>query len=74
MIDWYDRNQCHHGNVEGHDRSNGRIFKIVYGDAKAVKVDLKELSNDQLIDLQLGANEWHRRHARRILQERALLG
>ena len=32
MIDWYDRNQCHHGNVEGHDRSNGRIFKVSYGD------------------------------------------
>ncbi len=30
MIDWYDRNQCHHGNVPGHDRSNGRIFKIVH--------------------------------------------
>jgi putative membrane-bound dehydrogenase-like protein len=30
MIDWYDRNQCHHGDVNGHDRSNGRIFKISY--------------------------------------------
>ncbi|MBI5759570.1 MAG: DUF1080 domain-containing protein [Planctomycetales bacterium] len=30
MIDWYDNNQCHHGNVAGHDRSNGRIFKVSY--------------------------------------------
>ena len=30
MIDWYDKNQCHHGNAAGHDRTNGRIFKIRY--------------------------------------------
>ena len=41
MIDWYDRNQCHHGNVEGHDRSNGRIFKVSYGTPQHVPVDLK---------------------------------
>ena len=74
MIDWYDRNQCHHGNVEGHDRSNGRIFKIVYNDAKPVRVDLTKLSNKDLVDLQVHTNEWYRRHARRILQERAPQG
>ncbi len=31
MIDWYDKNQCHHNNVNGHDRTNGRIFKITFG-------------------------------------------
>jgi len=30
MIDWYDKNQCHHGNSAGHDRTNGRIFKVRY--------------------------------------------
>src|SRR5439155_407905 len=34
MIDWYDRNQCHHGNPAMHDRTNGRIFKISYGNPK----------------------------------------
>jgi putative membrane-bound dehydrogenase-like protein len=72
MIDWYDLNQCHHGKTDGHDRTNGRIFKILYNDAKAVKVDLKKLSNKELVDLQYHKNEWYRRHARRILQERAL--
>ena len=24
MIDWYDKNQCHHNDVNGHDRTNGR--------------------------------------------------
>src|SRR6478672_10627591 len=71
MIDWYDANQCHHGNVKGHDRSNGRIFKIIYNDAKAVKVDLKKLTDEQLLAHQTNDNEWFARHARRILQERA---
>ena len=29
------RNACHHTNVEGHDRTNGRIYKVSYGDAEA---------------------------------------
>lgn len=74
MIDWYDRNQCHHGNVPGHDRGNGRIFKIIYGEPKKVDVDLKKLSDEELVKLQLHANEWHVRHARRLLQERAAAG
>jgi putative membrane-bound dehydrogenase-like protein len=74
MIDWYDRNQCHHGNVEGHDRSNGRIFKIIHNDAKPVTVDLRELQSHGLVDLLLNSNEWYARHARRILQERAPKG
>ncbi len=74
MIDWYDRNQCHHGNVEGHDRGNGRIFKIVYGESQKVDVNLQKLSDEELVDLQLNKNEWYARHARRILQERAAAG
>ena len=72
MIDWYDRNECHHGNVEGHDRGNGRIFKIVYGDQKKVEVNLGSLDDSQLIDLQQHPNAWYARHACRILQERSL--
>jgi putative membrane-bound dehydrogenase-like protein len=74
MIDWYDRNQCHHGDVNGHDRSNGRIFKIVHGQPKPVNVDLRKLSDAQLVELQLHANDWYVRHARRLLQERAAAG
>src|SRR5262249_1450605 len=74
MIDWYDKNACHHRDTNGHDRSNGRIFRIAYHDAKPAKVDLKKLSDDELIELQLNANDWFVRHARRILQERGLKG
>jgi len=71
MIDWYDKNQCHHNNPEGHDRSNGRIFKIVYGDTKWTPVNLEKLSDEELVKLVPSTNEWMSRHARRVLQERA---
>lgn len=70
MIDWYDKNQCHHNDLNGHDRSNGRIFKIVYDNAKWTPVDLQKKSDMELVQLQLHKNEWYVRHARRILQER----
>ena len=40
MIDWYDMQACHLKEIEKHDRSNGRIYKISYGKSPAVKVDL----------------------------------
>ncbi len=70
MIDWYDKNQCHHTDVNGHDRSNGRIFKIVYDDQKWTAVDLQKATDDELAQYQLHKNDWYVRHARRILQER----
>lgn len=71
MIDWYDRQQCHLRDVEKHDRSNGRIFKVTYGKPTPTKVDLGKLSDLELVELQLHANDWYVRHARRILQEQA---
>lgn len=70
MIDWYDKNQCHHNDVNGHDRTNGRIFKIAYGNERNAPRDLARLSNAELISLLAGRDEWHARHSRRILQER----
>src|SRR5437867_3006094 len=70
MIDWYDKNQCHLPDLNAHDRSNGRIFKITYKDAKAPPVNLAKLSNLELVELQASSSEWHARHARRLLQER----
>jgi putative membrane-bound dehydrogenase-like protein len=69
-IDWYDANQCHHNRDDGHDRSNGRIFKIVYGNPKVTHVDLLSKSDDELVQLQLHPNDFLVRHARRVLQER----
>jgi hypothetical protein len=70
MIDWYDKNQCHHNDLNGHDKSNGRIFKVVYGQTKASKIDLQVKTDVELVELLTHRNEWQARHARRILQER----
>lgn len=75
MIDWYDQEQCHRVNAEVVDRGNGRIYRVYYGDAKPVAVDLGKESNAALIRHALTAhNEWYARHARRLLQERAAIG
>jgi len=74
MIDWYDRNQCHHGDVNGHDRSNGRIFKITYGKPAPVKVDLKKNTDLELVAMQSNKNDWYVRQARRVLAERSAAG
>ena len=71
VIDWYDRQQCHLREPDKHDRSNGRIYRIVYNDAKPVKVDLQKMKDEELVKLLVHDNEWYRRHAQRILQERA---
>ncbi|MEW6305838.1 MAG: PVC-type heme-binding CxxCH protein [Verrucomicrobiota bacterium] len=71
LIDWYDKQQCHNQKDPSlHDRSNGRIFKIVYNNQKATKVDFTKLSLVELARLQTRANDWHARQARRILTER----
>jgi putative membrane-bound dehydrogenase-like protein len=74
MIDWYDKNQCHHNDPNGHDRTNGRIFRVAYGEPTPAKMDLQKLSDEQLVALLLERNAWKARHAQRILQERAANG
>jgi putative membrane-bound dehydrogenase-like protein len=71
IIDWYDKNQCHHFDPNGHDKTNGRIFRISYGEPKAERVDLQKKTDAELIDLAINRGDWFSRHARRILQERA---
>src|SRR5262249_4928247 len=78
LIDWYDKQACHTGDVKAHDRSNGRIFKIVYEgkDAPAwsktpAPKDLKKLSDAELVALTTHENDYFVRHSRRILAERA---
>jgi putative membrane-bound dehydrogenase-like protein len=72
--DWYDTRPCHQ--LQPHDQdlnfNTGRIYKISYGEPKAVSgLDLSQQSDETLIDLQLHQNDWYVRTARRILQERS---
>lgn len=74
VIDWYDANQCHHREEDAHDRTNGRIYRVVYGNPPRVKVNLQEVDNQRLVEMLSNRNDWYVRHARRILQERAAEG
>ncbi len=38
MIDWYDKNQCHRTEDNAHDRTNGRIFKVSYGETAIARL------------------------------------
>lgn len=69
MIDWYDAVQCHQ-QKERTERSDGRIFKVACNPAKPEAVELAKRSDAELVALLRHPNEWHARHARRLLQER----
>ncbi len=68
--DWTDTGECH--NYEVADTTNGRIYKVVYGQPKKVETfDLAQKTDLELAELQWHENDWQVRHARRLLQERA---
>ena len=72
VSDWTDTGECH--NYVTVDRTNGRIFKITYGDATPAKTNLAQEEDIVLAALQIDQNEWHVRQARRLLQERYVAG
>ncbi len=73
ISDWCDIGECH--DYKGVHRTSGRIYKVVYGDAKpAQKIDLSKLSDEELVKLLLHKNDFYCRHARRLLQERKTAG
>jgi putative membrane-bound dehydrogenase-like protein len=75
LLDWYDKQACHDTNATKWDRSNGRIYKISYRGTKPVTgIDLARKSDRELIELLRDNNAWYARHARRLLQERGMLG
>jgi putative membrane-bound dehydrogenase-like protein len=67
--DWYDKVPCYQ-QKDYVDRGNGRLYKIVYQGAKPWSGDLQKASDLDLVSMQLHANDWFVRSARRILQER----
>ncbi len=71
VIDWYDRQACHHNDPKIWDRTNGRIYKVSYRGTKPVQVDLRKADDFELSEYQKHDNHWFVRHARRLMQERA---
>jgi putative membrane-bound dehydrogenase-like protein len=75
VTDWTDTGECH--DYDHCDTTNGRIYKITYGDVKPAKVDLSRESDADLVSRldSLGRkNAWFARHAQRLLHERAAAG
>ena len=80
VADWYDQRANHVIPEDTWDRSNGRIWKIVWREkppAANGSFDLAKRSSGELVALLAHSNAWWRREARRILSERrdpAVLG
>jgi putative membrane-bound dehydrogenase-like protein len=76
VADWYDKRANHVIPEDTWDKTNGRIWKIVYrgSDVSRPKappvVDLSQKSTPELVELLNHENVWQRRVARRILGER----
>ncbi len=70
FIDWYDKQACHRREVEIWDRSNGRLYRVRYGDVQPADVNLRAMSDMELVDLQMHDNDWFVRQARIELQRR----
>src|SRR5581483_8812334 len=71
VVDWYDRRASHLDPRDNWDKTNGRIYRVVYGERKKLApFDLAKLSTDALIDLRTSPNDWQPETARRILAER----
>jgi len=76
IADWSDLGECH--DSDGSYRSSGRIYKVTHGttihSVPPPPLNLAKLSDRDLVGLLMHRNEWHRRHAQRLLQERAVAG
>jgi putative membrane-bound dehydrogenase-like protein len=70
VIDWYDQQACHWTEPGRWDRSNGRLYRISYGEHQPLQVDLTALASEELVRLLFSPNEWFARRARVLLQER----
>jgi putative membrane-bound dehydrogenase-like protein len=69
VSDWTDTGECH--NYDKVDATNGRIYKVTYGDPEPQKPNLSRLRDEELVGLLGHKNQWFVRHALRLLAERA---
>jgi len=82
VMDWYDKYPCYQNaqaDPEGVDRVYGRIWRVVWvGNEPGKRVpsrpsremDLKKLSDHELVRLLSTSNSWQARQAQRVLVER----
>ena len=72
VSDWCDTGECHNYDVA--DTTNGRIYRVTYGDLKPWAKDVSKMTDEELVQAVTSQNEWLSRKARRVLQERAARG
>ncbi|MFO0908370.1 MAG: PVC-type heme-binding CxxCH protein [Isosphaeraceae bacterium] len=71
VVDWYDKRASHLDPRDNWDRTNGRIYRVVYGERKKIApFDLARLPSDELIAMRTSTNDWYAATARRLLAER----
>ena len=74
VLDWHDADIC---GKEVLNKETGRIFRIMpktslAEDWEGRYSDLKAMTDEQLVELQLSKSAWHARRARVLLQGRAI--
>ena len=69
--DWHDPQTCHNRTPETWDRTDGRIFRVRYGQVKPYRFNLWEASDAELVAMLKHDNAFYARQAQRILHERA---
>ena len=74
ISDWHDPQTCHHRDPEIWDRSNGRVYRLRYGDLKSSATNLPERGDFELTELLVHENAWFARAAALELQQRAAAG
>jgi putative membrane-bound dehydrogenase-like protein len=71
ILDWSDTGECHEN--DGVHRQSGTIYRLTYGDKKHDSVkDLRETSDNVLLDYAKSDNAWYARQALVILRERQI--
>src|SRR5262245_8004369 len=71
VADWHDARTAHPDPDAEWDRSNGRVYRIAYGEPKPIRdLDLAKKTSAELVSLLGHANDWYARTARRILADR----
>ena len=74
VLDWYDRYHCYqdaNADPAGIERARGRLYRVLYKGHEHKKFeDLSQQSEQELLSLLDGGNQYARETARRLLSER----